>query len=211
MNASAPVTFSPLAAAIIAELPNPAEYASNLVAAERDIATRNASQYGAAQVAVRAGRDYFATVTATLSAIRASDADTVRAVYKRLHAACVANNAPFIIQSRKAGLSVIDRTPTVETAPTDETAPKATDETKPGAVSELAPDVAERIRALESALAEAIAERDAARAELAHVRAVAETLTSERNAIVRERDAARAELAKLAKPTAKRSSKRAAA
>lgn len=210
MNASAPVTFSPLAAAIVAELPNPAEYASNLVNAERDITQRNASQYGAAQTAVRAGRDYFATVTATLSAIRASDADTVRLVYKRLHAACVANNAPFIIQSRKAGLSVIDRTPTetAETSPetgaTTETAPKATDDTKPGKVSELAPDVAERIRALESALSEAIAERDAARAELANVQAVAATLTS-------ERDAARAELAKLAKPTAKRSSKREAA
>lgn len=102
-----------LAADIVATLANPSAYAADLIHVETDLIQKSASQYGASQTAVRAGQEFFAAVVAALDVLRATAPDTVRAVYKRLHAACIANNAPFIVQSRKSGLSVVVRAETV--------------------------------------------------------------------------------------------------
>lgn len=145
MKAQTLVNFAAvaLAAEIVATLANPSAYAADLIHVETDLIQKTASQYGASQTAVRAGQVYFSGVVAALDVLRATAPDTVRAVYKRLHAACVANNAPFIVQSRKAGLSVIVRAVTIaapEPSESDKTA--ETDETP--AATEAAPVVDER-------------------------------------------------------------------
>lgn len=132
-----------LAADIVATLANPSAYAADLIHVETDLIQKSASQYGASQTAVRAGQEFFTAVVAALDVLRATAPDTVRAVYKRLHAACVANNAPFIVQSRKSGLSVIVRAETVaapessESDKTPESAPEAKTDERDAIISKL--------------------------------------------------------------------------
>lgn len=122
--------FVAMQPAELASLGSPSDYYLSLYQSQTETDAQIARHYGSARNAVRAGREFFSAVVALLHADRcksAGNAEMMRVVtnlYKALGAAAKFLNAPFTIQSRVSGITVVDRDPVVlsESDKTDEAA-----------------------------------------------------------------------------------------